>query len=153
MTVEIGQDAPDFELRDQHKQPVRLSDFRGKKTVVLVFIPFAFSRICTGELCTLRDELDEFQNDDVQVLAITCDSPFANAAWSEREGYAFPVLSDFWPHGATAQAYGVFEEHIGAAVRGSFVIDREGVVRWTVRNGIPDARELDDYRGVLAELG
>ncbi len=153
MTIEIGQEAPDFELRDQHKQPVRLADFRGKKTVVVVFVPFAFSRICTGELCGLRDGIDEFSNDDVQVLAVTCDSPFTNAAWSEKEGYGFPVLSDFWPHGETARAYGVFDERVGAASRGSFVIDRDGVVCWKVENGIPEARDLDEYRRVLAEIG
>jgi mycoredoxin-dependent peroxiredoxin len=153
MTIEIGTEAPDFELRDQHKQPVRLSDYRGKKAVVVVFLPFAFSRICTGELCSFRDEIEEFQNDDVQVLAITCDTPFTNAAWAEQQGYTFPLLSDFWPHGATAQAYDSFDEHVGCPLRGSFVIDRDGIVRWTVVNGIPDARDLDAYRSVLADLG
>jgi peroxiredoxin len=152
MGVETGQEAPDLELRDQHKQPVRLSDYRGKKAVVVVFLPFAFSGICTGELCSLRDEIDEFQNDDVQILAVTCDAPASNAAWAEQQGYSFPILSDFWPHGETARAYDSFDERIGCAKRGSFVIDREGIVRWSVVNGIPDARELDDYRRVLAGI-
>jgi peroxiredoxin len=153
MTIEPGQEAPDFELRDPHKQPVRLSDYRGRKTVVVVFLPWAFSRICTGELCSIRDEIEDFSGDDVQVLAITCDSPWANSAWAQQEGYTFPVLSDFWPHGATAQTYGVFDEKAGCALRGSFIVDREGIVRWTVTNGIPDARDLDDYRRALAEVG
>jgi mycoredoxin-dependent peroxiredoxin len=152
MTAEIGQEAPDFELRDQHRQPLRLSDYRGKKTVVVVFLPFAFSGICTGELCEIRDEIGQFVNDDVQVLAITCDAPPANAAWAEQQGYEFPLLSDFWPHGEVARAYGAFDEVVGCPLRGSFVIDRDGVVRWSVRNGIPDARDLDDYRRVLADL-
>jgi mycoredoxin-dependent peroxiredoxin len=152
LTIEIGQLAPDFELRDNHRQPVRLSDYRGKKAVVVVFLPFAFSGICTGELCGIRDRIEDFQNDDVQVLAITCDAAPSNAAWAEAQGYSFPVLSDFWPHGAVSTAYDSFDERIGCAKRGSFVIDREGVVRWSVVNGIPDARDLDEYRSVLAEL-
>jgi mycoredoxin-dependent peroxiredoxin len=150
--VEIGQEAPDFELRDQHRQPVRLSDYRGKKAVVVVFLPFAFSRICTDELCGVRDDLGQFANDDVQVLAITCDSPFANAAWAEQQGYTFPVLSDFWPHGATARAYGSFDERVGCPNRGSFLIDRDGRLRWSVVNSIPDARDLADHRRVLATI-
>jgi mycoredoxin-dependent peroxiredoxin len=152
VTVDVGQEAPDFELRDQHKQPVRLSDYRGKKSVVVVFLPWAFSRICTGELCGIRDELDDFSNDDVQVVAITCDSPWANHAWAAQEGYTFPLLSDFWPHGETARAYGVFDEKAGCALRGSFIIDRDGIVRWRVANGIPDARDLDDHRRALARI-
>lgn len=152
MSVEIGEVAPDFELRDQHRQPVRLSDYRGKKAVVVVFLPFAFSRICTGELCGLRDDLADFQNDDVALLAVTCDAAPSNAAWAEQQGYTFPLLSDHWPHGAVARAYGSFDEQVGCALRGSFVIDREGVLRWRVVNGIPEARDLDAYRRVLADL-
>jgi mycoredoxin-dependent peroxiredoxin len=152
MSIEIGQEAPDFELRDQFKQPVRLSDYRGKKAVVVVFLPFAFSRICTGELCEIRDELEDFSNDDVQVLAITCDAAPSNAAWAEKEGYTFPVLSDFWPHGAVSRAYDSFDENVGCALRGSFIIDRDGTVRWHVVNGIPDRRDLDEYRRVLADI-
>jgi mycoredoxin-dependent peroxiredoxin len=153
MTIELGHEAPDFELRDQHKQPVRLSDYRGKKAVVVIFLPWAFSRICTGELCSIRDEIEDFSGDDVQVLAITCDSPWANNAWAQQEGYTFPLLSDYWPHGATAQTYGVFDEQAGCALRGSFIVDRDGIVRWTVTNGIPDARDLDGYRRALASIG
>lgn len=155
MSLELGQEAPDFELRDQHRQPVRLSDFRGKKAVVVVFLPFAFSRICTDELCGLRDglgDLGALEEDDVQVLAVTCDSPFANGAWAAQEGVRFPVLSDFWPHGATARAYGSFDEQVGCPRRGSYVIDRDGVVRWSVVNGIPHARDLDEHRRALVGL-
>lgn len=153
MSIEIGQEAPDFELRDNHRQPIRLSDYRGKKAVVVVFLPFAFSRICTGELCSIRDHISDFQNDDVQVLAITCDASPSNAAWAEAQGYTFPVLSDFWPHGAVSTQYDSFDDKIGCSKRGSFVIDREGIVRWSVVNGVPDARDLDEYRSVLADLG
>jgi peroxiredoxin len=152
MSIDIGHEAPDFALRDQHRDEVKLSDLRGDKAVVVVFLPFAFSRVCTGELCGLRDEIDEFQNDDVQVIAITCDAQPANAAWAKQEGYTFPVLSDFWPHGEIARAYGSFNDRLGCANRGSFIVDRHGILRWSIENGVPDARDLDDYRRVLADL-
>ncbi|MFB4318014.1 peroxiredoxin [Actinomadura sp. 21ATH] len=153
MAVEVGDLAPDFELKDQHGTPVRLSDFKGKKNVVLVFFPLAFSGVCTGELCAIRDELPSLGDaEDVQVLAVSVDSMFALRAWADQEKYGFPLLADFWPHGGTARLYGVFDEEKGLAVRGTFVIDREGTVRWKVVNAIPDARDLDEYRKALAGL-
>jgi peroxiredoxin len=152
MTVDVGSVAPDFELKDQHGTPVKLSDFRGRKDVVLVFYPLAFSGICTGELCAIRDELPTLGGDDVQVLAVSVDSVFAHRAWSEQEKYQFPLLSDFWPHGGVAQAYGVFDEEKGLARRGTFIIDKQGVVQWKIDNAIPDARDLDEYRKALADL-
>ncbi|MCP9949354.1 MULTISPECIES: peroxiredoxin [Actinomadura] len=153
MAVDVGDAAPDFELRDQHGAPVRLSGFRGDKNVVLVFYPLAFSGVCTGELCTIRDELPSLGDpDDVQVLAVSVDSMFALRAWSDQKGFDFPLLSDFWPHGGTARDYGVFDEAKGLALRGTFVIDTEGVVRWKVVNAIPDARDIGEYRKALAEL-
>lgn len=151
MTVEIGDEAPDFELRDQHMQPVRLSDHWERKAVALVFFPLAFSPVCTGELSGVRDDLASFQSDDVQVLAVSVDSPFALSAFAEREGYQFPLLSDMWPHGEVARRYGVFNEEMGVARRGTFVIDAGGVVTWKVVNNVPDARDLDAVRAALAE--
>jgi mycoredoxin-dependent peroxiredoxin len=152
MAVEVGDKAPDFELKDQHGTPVRLSDLQGKKTVVLVFYPLAFSGVCTGELCSIRDELPTLGGDDVQVLAVSVDSTFAHRAWAEQEHYEFPLLSDFWPHGAVAKAYGIFDEKMGVATRGTYIIDKTGVVRWKVENAIPDARDLDEYRKALADI-
>ncbi|GAB3657716.1 peroxiredoxin [Actinocorallia lasiicapitis] len=152
MAVEVGDIAPDFELKDQHGTPVKLSDFRGSKDVVLVFYPLAFSGVCTGELCAIRDELPTLGGDDVQVLAVSVDSVFALRAWSDQEKYQFPLLSDFWPHGGVAQAYGVFHAEKGLARRGTFIIDKQGVVSWKVENDIPNARDLDEYRKALAEL-
>jgi peroxiredoxin len=152
VAVEIGAEAPDFELRDQHAQTHRLSSYRGSKNVVVVFYPFAFTGVCTGEMCAIRDELGSLQNDEVQVLAISCDTVPSLRVFAEREGYEFPLLSDYWPHGATAQAYGVFNEALGAATRGTFIIDRDGVLRWSVVNEIPDARNLADYQKALADL-
>ncbi|MEN9687054.1 MAG: hypothetical protein RL381_66 [Actinomycetota bacterium] len=152
MTISIGSVAPDFELSDQHGNKVSLSSFKGKKNVVLLFIPFAFTGTCTGELCAMRDDLSAFQNENVELLAVSCDSMFTQRVWAEKEGYQFPVLADFWPHGAVAQAYGIFDEARGCALRGTFVIDKEGVVRWQVVNGLGDARSNDDYKAALAAL-
>jgi peroxiredoxin len=149
--VNVGDEAPDFELRDQHGTPVRLSDLRGEKKVVLVFYPLAFSGVCTGELAELRDGFRD-AGDDVRLLAVSVDSMFALRAWSDRERFWFPLLSDFWPHGGTARRYGVFDEAKGLALRGTYVIDTEGVVRWKVVNAIPDARDIDEYREALAGL-
>lgn len=146
-----GDVAPDFELRSQHGEPIRLSGFRGDRSVVILFYPYAFSRICTAELCEIRDDLSTFQNDAVQVLAISCDAVHTLRAYADAEGYDFPLLSDFWPHGAVARAYGVFDETLGAAVRGSFLVDPHGAVRWSVVNGIGQARDLGGYHQALAD--
>ncbi|MER7987214.1 peroxiredoxin [Streptomyces noursei] len=152
MAIEVGTEAPDFALRNQHGELVRLSDFRGEKNVVLLFYPFAFTGVCTGELCALRDELPKFVNDDVQLLAVSNDSPFSLRVFSDQESLGYPLLSDFWPHGEVSTAYGVFDDEKGCAVRGTFVLDKEGVVRWTIVNGLPDARDLNDYVKALEAL-
>jgi peroxiredoxin len=152
MTITIGSAAPDFTLMDQHGASVTLSSFKGKKNVVLLFYPFAFSGICTGELCAMRDDLSAFHNDDVELLAISCDPIYAQRAFAEQEGYKFPVLADFWPHGQAAKAYGVFDEARGCAVRGTFIINKDGAVAWQIVNGLGDARNLVDYKEALASL-
>jgi peroxiredoxin len=150
--LSVGQIAPDFELKDQHGAKVKLSSFKGEKNVVLLFIPFSFTGTCTGELCAIRDDLAAFQNENVQVLAISCDSMHSQRIFAEQEGYSFPVLSDFWPHGAASKAYGIFNEDIGCAMRGTFIIDKEGVIRWQVVNGLGDARNNGDYKSAIAAL-
>jgi peroxiredoxin len=152
MTVAVGAAAPEFTLPDYNKEQVSLSDFRGAKNVLLVFYPFAFSGICQGELCQVRDDLGEFQNDDVQVLGVSVDSPFALKAWSEQQGYTFPLLSDFWPHGEVAQAYGVFNDTAGMANRGTFLIDKEGKIRFAEANQPGEARDQQVWKKALAEL-
>lgn len=152
MSVEIGQEAPDFELQNQHGQPVRLSSFRGEKNVVVVFFPKAFTPTCTGELCAIRDESTVFENDDTVVLGISCDTAATLRVFSEQEKYEFDLLSDFWPHGAVAQQYGSFFEPGGFPLRGTFIIDKQGIVRWSVVNGPGDARRTQDYRDALEAL-
>ena len=150
--ITIGQAAPDFELVNQHGEKVSLASFKGVKNVVVLFYPLAFSGICTGELCALRDDLSAFQNDNVELLAISCDPMFSQRAFAEHEGYKLPLLSDFWPHGAVAKAYGVFDEERGRATRGTFVIDKEGILRWQVINGAGDARNTGDYKAAIEAL-
>jgi len=152
MTLSVGTAAPAFTLKDQFGAEVSLADYRGKKNVVVVFIPFAFTGTCTGELCALRDDISAFQNDGVQLLAISCDSMFTQKVFAEQEGYKFPVLADFWPHGEVAKAFGVFNADLGCALRGTFIIDKEGIVRWSVVNGLGDARNLGEYKAALAAL-
>jgi peroxiredoxin len=150
--VDVGDTAPDFELPDGDRTPVRLSTYRGEKNVIVVFYPLAFTGTCQGELCAIRDEIADFSSDDVQTLAISCDSTAVHAKWAAEQGYTFPLLADFWPHGAVATSYGVFDDKIGLALRGTFIIDKQGTVAYKVVNAIPDARDTDEYRRVLAAL-
>ena len=152
MAVEVGDKAPDFELKDQHGTPVKLSGFAGQKNVVLVFYPLAFSGVCSGELAALRDEFPQVSRDDVELLTVSVDSGFALRAWDDAEHFGFGLLSDFWPHGGVAKAYGVFDENLGIATRGTFIIDKNGVVRWKVVNPVPQARDIAEYQKALAEL-
>jgi peroxiredoxin len=152
MSVDVGDVAPDFILRDQNNQEVSLSQFKGEKNVLIVFYPLAFSRVCSGELCSLRDDLPRFQNERVQVLTISVDSFYAHKIWAEREGFDFPLLSDFWPHGEVAQEYGVFDERRGFAKRGTFLVDIAGVVRWQTVSAVPDARDQSLYVEALASV-
>ncbi len=152
MAIQVGQQAPDFALKDQDGQLRRLSDFRGKKHVLLVFYPLAFSGICTAELCQLRDDLPSFENEDTITLAVSVDSPYVLKAFAEREGYRFGLLSDFWPHGEVARAYGVFNEERGFATRGTFIVDKGGIVRHLTVNQPSEPRDPDEYRRALAVL-
>ncbi|HEU4421692.1 MAG TPA: peroxiredoxin [Pilimelia sp.] len=152
MPIAVGAEAPDFELKDQNNQPVRLSDFRGRKVVLLVFYPFAFTNICGGELCEVQENLEAYVNEDVQVLTISVDSIYSHKVWADREGFEFPMLADFWPHGEVARSYGVFNDGNGGAYRGTFVIDRDGVVRFAEMNMPGQARDQQDWRKALVEV-
>jgi peroxiredoxin (alkyl hydroperoxide reductase subunit C) len=152
MAVEVGSEAPDFTLNDYNREKVSLASFRGKKNVLLVFYPFAFSGVCTGELCQVRDELADYQNDKVQILGISVDPAFTLKAWSKDQGYEFPLLSDFWPHGEVAQAYGVFNEGGGMANRGTFLIDTNGIVQYAEMNQPGEARDQAVWKKAIATL-
>ncbi|UVS77808.1 peroxiredoxin [Actinokineospora sp. UTMC 2448] len=152
MAIEVGSKAPDFTLNDYNKQPVTLSSFQGEKNVLLVFYPFAFSGICQGELCQVRDELSEYSDKNVQVIGVSVDTPFSLKAWADQQGYTFPLLSDFWPHGEVAKTYGVFHEDAGLALRGTFLIDKTGTVRYAEVNAPGEARDQAAWKKAVAEL-
>jgi peroxiredoxin len=151
MSLSVGDAAPDFSLPDQDKQVHSLAELRGTP-VLLVFYPFAFSGLCTGELCKLRDELSDYTDAGVTVLAISTDPVFSLKAWREQQGFGFPLLSDFWPHGAVAQAYGAFNDKAGMAVRATFLVDAEGRIAFTEVNGPGDVREQQGWKDAVATL-
>ena len=152
MAVQVGDLAPDFALKNQHGETVRLSQFRGDRAVVVVFYPWAFSGICGGELQELQERQLEVLGDQVALLAISTDPIYALRAFADQHGFTFPMLSDFWPHGAVASAYGVFSEEVGIALRGSFLVDTDGVLRWSLVHGIPEARDVDEYIRAIEAL-
>jgi peroxiredoxin len=150
--IAVGETAPDFTLRDQNNEEVTLSSFRDDRAVLIIFYPLAFTGICTGELCVVRDDLSAFQNESVQVMTVSVDSVFSHKIFSEREGYDFPLLSDFWPHGAVAQRYGVFNETTGFANRGTFLVDKGGIVRFAEMNGPGEGRDAEEWRAAIVAL-
>jgi mycoredoxin-dependent peroxiredoxin len=141
----VGSPAPDFTLRDQFGQDVTLSSFRESKAVALIFYPYAFSGVCTGEMAGIRDRLAAFLTFDTEVLAVSCDPVYALRAFADADGLNFPLLSDFWPHGEVAQRYGVFDETKGRPRRSSYVVDKRGLVRWAVHNPTSVGRDLDEH--------
>ncbi len=151
-TLAIGDQAPDFTLKDQHGQQITLSTYARDKAVLIVFYPFALSGVCTGELIGLRDRLGDFETDRSTLVALSCDPMYTQRAVADRDGIFFPLLSDFWPHGLAARAYGVFDEISGGPKRSSFAVDRDGVVRWSVHNARGEARDLDAHAAALKAL-
>ncbi|RZS66387.1 peroxiredoxin [Agromyces ramosus] len=150
MILEPGTAAPDFALPNQFGRTVALGDFRGVSPLTLVFFPLAFSRTCQGELCELRDHLELFADAGSRLVAISVDSKHSLRAWAEEQGYDFPLLADFWPHGEVARAYGAFNEERGYASRATFVIDVDGVIRSSFATAPGEARTLEQYRAALA---
>lgn len=148
-----GTQAPEFTLKDQDRNDVTLADFRGTSAVALVFYPFTFTAVCEGELCALRDDLSRYQAAGVQVLAVSCDSPFVQKKWHAEMGFNFPLLADNWPHGEVARAFGVFNEALGCANRGTFVIDKDGMIVDSVETAnLGTAREQEWYEAAIAKL-
>ncbi len=152
MPAELGTTAPEFVLRNQDNVEVTLSSFRGKSPVLLVFYPFAFSRICTGELCQLRDDLAIYTDAGVEVLAVSTDPTYALKAYAQAEGYSFTLLSDFWPHGAVASAYGTFNDRAGMATRGTFLVDIDGNVAYAEVNRAGEPRDQSAWQRAVEAL-
>lgn len=141
---DTGASAPDFTLPDTHGTPVHLTDLRGG-AALLVFFPFAFSRICHQELAGLNEHLDTFGGLDTEVLAISCDPVHTLRAWADQEGFGMRLLSDFWPHGQVATSYGVFDDDAGHPMRGSVLVDAHGEVAWTTLSPPGRARSLTEH--------
>ncbi|PJJ72079.1 peroxiredoxin [Diaminobutyricimonas aerilata] len=152
MALENDTRAPDFELPNQYGEHIRLSEFRGRKPVALVFFPLAFSSTCTSELCTLRDNIELFKHSDVELMGISVDSKATLRAWADREGYDFTLLADFWPHGAVAKEYGVFLDHKGFANRATFVIDAQGMIRASFITQPGEARSIEAYQAAIRDV-
>ena len=150
--LEVGTPAPDFTLRDQNQQKVTLSDYRDAKDVLLVFFPLAFTGVCQGELDRIRDRLPDFENGNTQTLTISVGPPPTHKIWATENGYTFPVLSDFWPHGAVSQAYGVFNETTGFSNRGTFVVDRRGVIRFAEMKQPGESRNQQLWMDAMSAL-
>ncbi len=153
MSLNVGDQAPDFTLKDTDGNTVTLSSFRGERSVTLVFIPFAFTARCQGELCELRDNFDAFDSAHNQVLVVTCDRGPSLKEWKAQQGYAFPLLSDGWPHGEVAQAYGCFNDTLGCAERLTVMVDQQGKISDMFRSaGLGEARSLESYTHALEHL-
>jgi peroxiredoxin len=149
MPLEIGTPAPDFTLLNQNREPVSLDDLKGSSSVI-VFIPFAFTRTCESELCQIRDEYSVFDDAEVKVVAITCNTIHANRVWADQQGFQFDILSDWWPHGTVSRKYETFNEGYGYAERTTYFLDRVGIITGVVRSdSLGEARSFEDYRSAL----
>lgn len=145
MAVEAGEQAPDFDLQVDRETRSRLEDLRGEKNVLLVFHPFAFTGICEAEACDIQDNLERYRAADTEIVFVSCDTWTARQAWKKELGHDYTFASDFWPHGAAAKAYGVFNEDLGVSARGTFMIGKDGIVKWAL------VHDLGEQRGELVE--
>lgn len=153
MAVGTGERAPEFDLEEAYGRPrLRLQDFRGRRNVLLVFHPYAWTPVCRDEALDLQANLESFHNAETEVIFVSCDTSAARQAWKQELGATYAFASDFWQHGTTARAYGVFDDETGAPLRGTFLIDKDGIVIWTlVKEGrrtemVPESLEaLDEH--------
>ena len=129
-----------------------LSSYAGRKAVLLVFFPWAFSHVCTSEMAGIRDRLDEFMTFGTEVLGSPPTRRTPLRVFADTDGLNFPLLSDFWPHGAVARRTGVFDGERGVARRSSFVIDRGGLCSGRCTTSMPDGRDLDEHLARLHQL-
>lgn len=152
MSVKVGERAPNFKLIASDRSEVSLEDFRGKN-VVLLFFPMAFSRVCTAELCGMKDDLGTYEELDAQIIAVSADSFYALARFKEDQGINFPLLSDW--NKTVCRAYGsLYEKYAlgmkGVPKRSAFVIDPEGIVRYA--EVLEDTREVPDFQSIKETL-
>ncbi len=135
MAIGTGDKAPEFDLEEAAGKPrVRLADYLGRANVLLVFHPFAFTAVCAEEAMDLQENLDSFRNANTEIVFVSCDASAARQAWKKELGAEYTFASDFWSHGETTKRYGVFNDVTGAPIRGTFLIDRDGTVIWSLVN-------------------
>ncbi|WOC13658.1 peroxiredoxin [Gordonia sp. MP11Mi] len=151
--VPVGSVAPDFDLRDQNNRRVSLSALREKSDVLVVFFPLAFTGTCEGELGHIRDNLPRFADDTLTTVAVSVGPPPTHKVWSSAQGYLFPILSDFWPHGDVARSFGVLDEQRGYANRGTFLVGRDGLIRYAAMVGPGEGRTEETWTAALATRG
>jgi peroxiredoxin len=149
MSVEVGQEAPDFTVRDENGEEFTLSSLRGRN-VVLVFYPLAFSSMCTKELHDISAARDQYDAAGAEVIGISIDSPYALKAFKRDEDIKARLVSDFHPKGAVAKEYDAYIEEAGIATRATFVIDKDGKVAYKVVNHPGQARDQEEYLEALA---
>jgi peroxiredoxin (alkyl hydroperoxide reductase subunit C) len=152
MPLPVGTKAPDFTLKDQNNQDVRLAAFHDRKAVLVVFYPLTFTGTCRGELTEIRDNIDLYVHDELQTLAVSVDSVYSHKVWSLEQGFEFPLLADFWPHGGVARQYEVFNDTAGFANRGTFLIDKDGTIRYAEMVGPGQARDPKAWQQAIAAL-
>lgn len=150
MTLSVGTSAPEFTLRNQHRERVSLADLSGSRTAI-VFIPFAFTKTCQGELCEIRDNLSLFNAADTRILAITCNTLHTNGVWADQQSFGFDILSDFWPHGEVARRYEAFDEDYGYATRTTYFLDSDQVVTAVIASEkLGEARPFSEYESAIS---
>lgn len=142
--IPTGAQAPDFTLANQHGEQVQMSSILDTP-VLVVFYPYAFSGICSSELADLNTRLPAIRAAGTRLVAVSVDTMYALRVFADQLGLEFDLLSDFWPHGAVAQQFGVFDPRRGCAVRGSFLVNTDGVVGWQTVNDLTDARDIEAH--------
>jgi len=150
MSPTIGAPAPEFTLKDQDQKEVKLSDFRGKKRVVLVFYPLDWSPVCTKEHACIVNDKKQFEQLDAQVLGLSVDSAWSHKAYADKMGIQYPLLADFHPRGAVAAEYGVYLADKGITGRAISIIDRNGNLAWHKNYDIPVVPDIEEVSKALA---
>jgi len=154
MALQVGEEAPDFELRSHRGGTVKLSDFRRKRQVVVAFHPLAFTPVCASQMCRYESDLQHFEALDAAVLGISVDPQPSKSAWAQTLGpISFDLLSDFYPHGEVARKYGVFRDRDGISERAIFVVDRNGRIAWAKTYDIPEQPDNRELLRALEDTG
>jgi len=152
MPIAVGQTAPDFTLKDQSQKEIKLSDYAGKRNVVLIFYPLDFSPVCTNEHACFVNDLKQYDSLDAQVLGLSVDSAWSHKAFAEKMGITYPLLADFHPKGAVADRYGMYLADKGITGRAIAIIDKAGKIAWFKNYDIPVVPDMKEVGQALAAV-